>query len=319
MLPIPSFDPSASASGGSISVGAADPGAKILFYNESNYNLLLNFQNGNQDMLHAWEARWWPLDGNTPELEWSVDSVLQSLGPPISKVMGTLYAAGEQLPGTYPVSLIRQTNVGNVINTVGGIASGIQNDTNTAGFEIAEATVQGDNASAVALYNNGHLSLGTFNNPAQLTLVCALGTITIDTNGKMTLPDQLLVNLLTALANNDLGFHVASGQRVVATINGVDTFSVNGNGANLLSGTLALRAGSISKIGHILNKAVLGGKTSINPGLGIKPDVVLLTIIAGGPITINASAGYDPATLSATNCDIYASNNFNVDITFIAF
>lgn len=156
MLPITSFDPTASLAGGKIPLGAADAGARILFYNESFYNIKIDFLNGNVDLLHAWEARWWRLDGDTKELDWTIDSTLSAAGSPISLVMGSLYGANEELPGTYPVSLFRQANIGNTVTTAVGSANSVFNDNNGAGQTVVESTELNSPASNVFIDNQGN-------------------------------------------------------------------------------------------------------------------------------------------------------------------
>src|SRR5579859_6065667 len=155
---IPSFNPGDSVlyplKNGVINVGAADAGSKALFYNESPYNLNLDFYNGSQKILHAWEARYFILDGDTKQIGWSIGSQLAVVGTPISLVMGELYSPSEQLEGTYPLALIRQTNVGNQGTVTATAATSIQNDSNAAGTSVLEATVTGQITSNVSITND---------------------------------------------------------------------------------------------------------------------------------------------------------------------
>lgn len=252
MLPIPSFDPGDTilypSGSGTINVGAADAGSKILFYNESFYNILIDFLNGSQEVLHAWEARWWPLDADTKELQWKIDSVLSALASPIRMVMGTLYRPGEQIPGTYPISLTRQTNIGNTVNTVSGSSSSVQNDNNIAGTSVVESTVSGDSASAVSLTNSGQMSLGTTAHPGSLQIHGINGTTGwLDNSGDVTVGNgtKINANLIVALPNNDIGLHVELNQAVVITVNGVNMVRFINTGVQYLDpGAQALANGS---------------------------------------------------------------------------
>lgn len=154
---IPAFDPSTPTTQPYISLGAADSGCKILLYNESNYNLKLDFYNGSNSILHAWEARYWTLDGDTPQVNWSVESVLAMTNPPISSVKGELYEPNEKLEGNYPVGLIRATTVGNPGGVTTSVAStnAIINDGNAIGTSIIESTVTGQSSSSVKIFNDG--------------------------------------------------------------------------------------------------------------------------------------------------------------------
>jgi hypothetical protein len=154
-----SFDP-ASAPNGYMDIGAADPGSKVLFYNLSVVNILLNFDNGNTDILHAGEAKWWTLDGTTATLAWEQYSVLQATAA-ISEVSGALYGPDETIQGTYPTSLIHQVNVANPngVNTNVSSTNSIDNEGNPNGTQIIRAVPQGASAPTVTLDNNGNLML----------------------------------------------------------------------------------------------------------------------------------------------------------------
>lgn len=193
MLPIQSFNPSATPAGGKIALNASDPGTKILFYNESDNNINLDFLNGNRDMLHAWEARWWTLDGNQDEIDWTIDSTLTGNGgpPPISKMTGTLYGPNEELPGTYPISLIRQISIGNTVSTVGGVASSVQDDGRASGNFTLEATPSPDGVSAAFIKNNGQAQLGSTQEDGQLDITNKIGDHMVITGDGIGIPSDL--------------------------------------------------------------------------------------------------------------------------------
>lgn len=93
------------------------PGAVILIYNESNISLQLAFQNGYTAYLPAWIGMLFPaISGNT-SINWLQYAVLNSQQPPIQMVTVELFACGEKIPGSYPVAMQRQANVGNAIVT----------------------------------------------------------------------------------------------------------------------------------------------------------------------------------------------------------
>jgi hypothetical protein len=157
MYVLPGFDPTA-ANSGDIDVGNAEVDGKILLYNKSLCSLKLDFHNGNTDLLHAGEARWWRLDGDTPTIGWTIYSVVALLSV-ASEVTATLYSAHEEIPGTYPISITLQVNIGNSI-ALNSTSNGIINDGNANGTIIIEATDSTDTASAVVAYNNGAVLLG---------------------------------------------------------------------------------------------------------------------------------------------------------------
>lgn len=160
MIPIPVFNPMDNMAypngNGMISVGAGDKGSKLLLYNESPVNINVDFFNGNISILHAWEARFWTLDGDTRQVEWYINSSLNVSNPPISLVIGELYRADEKLEGSYPMALVRQSSVGNP----GGVATTSQSSTvnnlgaaaNTSVINVSSAA---NTASTVTLTNDG--------------------------------------------------------------------------------------------------------------------------------------------------------------------
>jgi len=155
---------------GTFDVGAANEGSKILFYNESAFNLQLDFYNGSTDTLHAWEASYWTLDGDTKQIGWLIDpDSLDSTDAPLSAVFLTLYGANETIQGTYPTSLVRQANFGNP----GGISTStdaIQNIGNTAGTIIIKAQPTGDTNFPVQVTNDGNVILGDVAHPAVIII-----------------------------------------------------------------------------------------------------------------------------------------------------
>ena len=93
------------------------PGAKLLVYNESNISLQLSFQNGDTAYLPAWVGMLFPAFVGNATISWLQYAVLNSQQAPIQMVTIELFACGEKIPGTYPVAMHRQTNIGNAIIT----------------------------------------------------------------------------------------------------------------------------------------------------------------------------------------------------------
>src|SRR6266700_102829 len=161
MQVIPSFDPAATTSG-QISVSAPNAGSKILLYNLSLVTIQLNFDNGSTALLHAGEANYWTLDGTVPQIEWTQYNVLNSVQSPSSVVTGVIYGPNERVEGTYPMSLVYSTNIGNPtgVNTNVAGSNQVTNDGNAPGTIFIESTPAGDPASAVTLTNDGILIIG---------------------------------------------------------------------------------------------------------------------------------------------------------------
>lgn len=152
------FDPSASPSG-TIPIPLSNGIGIMIVWNESNWMMDISFPNGDTDLAPAWTASIFALTGPAGQITWSQDTQLVSNSPPSSKVWVVMYGPGESIPGTYPLALVRQTTLGNVVplNTA---ANAITNDGSIAGTQIIEATPQGDISSAVLMKNDGTLVLG---------------------------------------------------------------------------------------------------------------------------------------------------------------
>lgn len=234
MLPITPFDPS-QVSGGSIALNATDPGARILFYNQSNKNIKLDFRNGNQDLLYAWEARYWTLDGNDDEIDWTTDSVLPG-ALPISRVSGTLYGPEEELPGTYPVQLIRQVSI------VAGIASAVQNDGNAAGTSLVEGTPSSDGVTATSITNIGTEVLGSTDRNGELDIVTTGGQKLAFTGAGIGIPGGNLYAFLDLRTNQSIlsGFSNAAGNGVGLGGGGTVDVAIDSTGLALLLGNLTM-------------------------------------------------------------------------------
>src|SRR5487761_67121 len=131
------------------------------------------------------------------------------------------YATGYNPTGT--TSLNRMNNVANPVNTVGGSANSLQNDNNIAGTVIMEASVSADPSSAVRLTNDAQLTLGTGLDPASVTIITQNGTITIAKTGIVTLPYFLFVDLIQAIAGNDIKIFADALKSFIVTVGSTDT------------------------------------------------------------------------------------------------
>lgn len=164
---------------GTISIGAADAGSKVLFYNETPVNLDLDFYNGDTDVLHAWEANFWYLDGETADITWAIDvDSLNVVNPPINAVFSTIYNPEERLNDkAYPMPLIRQIGGQQAIVSS---ASTVVNDGNAL-LQVIEATLQGHGSSDVIINNDGSFTLkGAGLLAAVGILIHILGNLTVD-------------------------------------------------------------------------------------------------------------------------------------------
>lgn len=214
----------------------------------------------------------------------------------------------------------RMQNVGNVVGTVGGIANSVQDDTRTSGNNTVEATVSGDISSSVIITNDGKLSLGTTLRPGQITVNDGFGVAQwkVDSSGNQTINSgsHLITNAINSQSSNDLALNVNAGQKVVSTVNGVPISSTNGNGIELLSGTVSFLTGSISRI-SFFTAPVSTTPTFFNHGLGVVPTWVCAVVEANISGTFSVQVDY--STMTSTQVKLTATTNFNAACLAIAF
>jgi hypothetical protein len=91
---------------------------RMVIYNESNISLTLTWQNGDTAYVPAWMAMLYPTPGGNVNVTWAQHTILNSSNPPLSEVIVEIYAQGEFVPGTFPLTLSRQSNVGNSVGTI---------------------------------------------------------------------------------------------------------------------------------------------------------------------------------------------------------
>lgn len=258
---VTAFNP-ASATSGQMSVGSVDPGSKVLLYNLSIVSIILNFDDGNTDILHAGEAKWWELQSSTPTIDWKQHSVLSSQPGPVSEVTITVYRADEDIVGTYPMSLIYILNLGNSVPLTTS-ATSITNSGNAAGTDIVTAQVLGDGNNAVVLTNDGQLTLGDALHSGILDVDTANVTTTnigTENVGKVIASievDSPTVNTTTANVGT------VNAGTVNCTTNNVQTVVINT--------VLDLIKGSLTRIG----KGTGSATQTITHNWGVQADLVL--------------------------------------------
>jgi hypothetical protein len=274
------FDPSTETSQ-IFNAGFANGHGRIVVYNESNVNLQLSWGSFTT-YCPAWTAMLYCISHNNANITWSSVATLNSASPPVSLVIVEAYEDSEAIVGTYPAALVRQTNVGNPVSVNGGSVTAVTNDGNAAGTQFVEATVGTDSQPGVTLTNDGVLVLGN-----------GLGR-----TGKIFLSDvsgnaTLVVEGSGNFANGGLLINGTTGQIQAA------------GGIVLTGGVLQLLTGSISRISKFSGGSVQG-KVTVNHGLGVVPDLVLVTFnLSSTPVA--ATIGPNYATLTSTTVDIWAS------------
>ncbi len=282
----------------------------MLVYNESNVNVQLTFSNNYTTYVPAWTAMLYCLhDLPSPLVTWSVYSQLTSSGAPISQVVIETFEVNEPVPGTYPAPLVRQTNIGNAVQTVATGASFLLNNGQPPGTNIITATPSDAGSATWNADNSGNLTVksdnaGTLTTLLQLiagaspsvklaataVLTEALGNMkvdgTLESVGAATLDSTLAVTG-TSTFTGDATFNGA-GNGITVTNNGLisGTLTVTGdatfNGAGnsvtlahniLVTGTASLENGAITTDGSgdivLGNAASYQGKDSGGTARGI--------------------------------------------------
>lgn len=160
------------AAGASITVSAGSAGTvgAVVLYNESP-NLVRVTWAGSSRWLPAWSGDVFYVNqapGFTGSFVLTAQSISSASNAPSTVIVGIAYAPGEPIPGTYPVALMRQTNVGNsTLPTTA--AQSVINDGNAAGATVVEATQSGQTTSSLNLENNGAALLAPVSNGVLLS------------------------------------------------------------------------------------------------------------------------------------------------------
>jgi hypothetical protein len=293
------FDP-ATATTKEIDVGAADPGSKLLMYNRSLVDLVINFENGSTDVIHACEAKWWSLDGYTPTITWTSLAVLNTLNPAISQVTVILYNADEEINGNYPMTLIYQTNIGNQVSTVGTATSAQQiiNDGNASGQQIIEATPVGSPGSTWLAENDGTFTVAEYMSATLTKLLQILpGNTTAMKLAALNRTVEILGSLLIDQNLTVTGTTTHTGA-VTATNAANNILASNVPASGIQSGTLAsgvtVPGGQVS--GSVAAANTLNGNTNLPGG------------------TLGKSADGDILDASGTSTYLKGSNKVDLQV-----
>lgn len=161
MQVVATFDPT-SATSDTFNTNFSKNQGRIVVWNESPVNLFLTWGSNNKAYVGAWTARLFRIVASSVLVTWTQQSILNTSGSPASQVIVEAYQDNEQILGTFPASLVRQTNVGNSITVNSGgltVAQELQNDTSPGGTTIIESTPSGAASSTVKADNNGNLTV----------------------------------------------------------------------------------------------------------------------------------------------------------------
>ncbi len=202
------FDPS-SALSGQFNTQLPIRG-KFVAYNESSVGVTFIYSDGTSDYCPAQSANGpFVLPTATPIVTWSQQNVLVSSSTPLSECTIVCYQPGEKIPGTFPISLNRLTNVGNPIPMTTS-ATSIVNSGNPAGTPIVTGQVSGDGGNAVLITNDAQVTFGDGLHPA---VVNVAGTENVTTVNAGTI-NVTTANLQTIVVNTILDLLAGSLTRV---------------------------------------------------------------------------------------------------------
>jgi hypothetical protein len=165
-LLITSFDPTATTSG-SFKVPLPQNRAvgglfgNVLLANESSVSLILTV-NESRFRCPPWMLIKIPLVEITQIIYWQQEVILtNAASAPISLVLVDGWTPDEEIGTGYPIPLVRNTNVGGVVNTA--TVESLINDGNPPNTQVIETTPSDQVTSAFVLDNEGNLTLRTVN------------------------------------------------------------------------------------------------------------------------------------------------------------
>jgi hypothetical protein len=214
---------------GTISLPASNAGTKVVMYNETPLNIDLDFLNGASDVLHAWEANYWTLDGNVDEIDWNIDvDSLNVSNPPINAVFLTLYQPGETLRDkTYPMPLIRQlggpaqlTSSNSLVNTGNPSGTSVVNVNDPTG---TTWTMTNDGLMTLATLVAGALVQILKTNATDPLLQLGAAAHLVEILGNLTVDGNLTA---TSLTNN---IHATSAEKATDSAgNNLVSFTLGG-------------------------------------------------------------------------------------------
>jgi hypothetical protein len=297
---VATFDPSVLTSD-TFTVPQSAANGKIDIWNESSFGLMFTFQSGATVYIPAWVGM--PFCGTfgNVNVTWQQHTQLVSNGSPLSQVNIIAYDSNEKGQGlVHPVSLQRQTNIGNA-STVLTAASSIQNDGNVAGTTVIEATIGADLSSAVLLTNDAQFQIGNATRPGAILMPGVNNILGITVAG-----DTI------SATGTDLFLKARAGKVVQEDISGHHITEVSSGGLALLAGTLSFLLGSVSRIS--LFTATVNAPAFVNHGLGVVPDIILFNNSTLHATVLVATYEFS----SMTNTQVKMQANGSVDITALA-
>jgi hypothetical protein len=314
------FDPATETST-TFNAGFPNGQGKMVVYNESNINLTLAWGSF-QTYCPAWTAMLYCVNTNDVNINWTIQSQLQSGGSPISQVIVETYNQNEPVLGTFPAPLVRSTNIGNSV-PLGTSSISISNTGNSPLTPIIE--VQPSDATSNTIYcdNSGNFTVfsdnaGSLSSLLQLIggaspaviignsglLAQVLGSLTIAgngiINGQLTTGDVLLVSSgsdpkISSDSSGDINLDVPAGTRIMQINSGGVDLTTVGKYA-LTAKAINFTTGSLSRVSQFSGT----GNGTFNHGLGVTPDY-FCTLACN---TSNSSQTIGIAGKTSTQCTV---------------
>lgn len=155
--------------------GAPSQGARaILIGNESGLTCTITMQGGGvQKTLYPSTVDWFAVNqGFTGTIEVVPTAILTNAAsfPASELLFDAVGPSDPEQSSQYPLSLQRNTNIGNSVSATVVSASSVQNDGNGTAVTIVEATVGAEASSAVTLTAGGILTLGNASHNGEVIL-----------------------------------------------------------------------------------------------------------------------------------------------------
>lgn len=161
---ITSFDPTATTSGQFLTQLPMNQQINgiygyLLLANESSVSLILTV-NSDRFRVHPWQLEKIVLTEPTQFVAWQQEVILSNAATsPISLVLVDGYTPDEIVANTYPIPLVRNTNVGGIVAT--STTNTLVNDGSAPNTQIIETTPSDQATSAFKLDNEGNLTIRT--------------------------------------------------------------------------------------------------------------------------------------------------------------
>lgn len=143
--------------------------AGVVVGNESGYTVIVAMEGtSTSQSLYPGTVDWFdiPPRGFTGIVTFQAQALLNNVSAwPGNFIQVDVFGANEaRNSSAYPLALVRNTNVGNAVQTFAAVVTpfvtNLINDGNGAGLQVIEATVSGQSTSSVAITNDGIVTLG---------------------------------------------------------------------------------------------------------------------------------------------------------------